>query len=129
VAEDGLKRVLVIDDAALVRAFYRAALESAGFAVEEALNGIEALETLAAKDFDLLIVDVNMPRMDGLTFLHALRRRDDAAAGVPALVTSTEAGRQDMEAACRAGASHYLVKPLTQEVLAHYAVLLSGAPA
>jgi two-component system chemotaxis response regulator CheY len=129
VAEDGLKRVLVIDDAALVRAFYRAALQDAGFEVDEALNGLEALEKLRDHDFDLLIVDVNMPRMDGLTFLSALRRQDGGQAGIPALVISTESGRADREAARKAGANYYLVKPLTQEALAHHVALLSGAAA
>lgn len=126
-AETGPRRVLVVDDAALVRAFYRAALEDAGFEVHDALNGLEALETLNDHVFDLLIVDVNMPRMDGLTFLSTLRRQDSDHAGVPALVISTEAGPLDAAAARKAGANYYLVKPLTQETLAYYAVLLSGA--
>ena len=62
----------------LVRRYYRDALERAGFDVDEALNGVEALEKLLAEPFDLLIVDVNMPQMDGFTFLKALRRQDGA---------------------------------------------------
>ena len=69
------KRILVVDDASLVRRFYRDALERAGFEVDEALNGVEALEKLLVEPADLLIVDVNMPQMDGLTFLRALRRQ------------------------------------------------------
>ncbi|RYE51945.1 MAG: response regulator, partial [Rhizobiaceae bacterium] len=67
-------KVLVVDDANLVRLYYREALELAGFEVEEALNGLEALEKLLLDPVDLLIVDVNMPQMDGITFLRALRR-------------------------------------------------------
>ena len=52
-----------------MRRYYREALERAGFEVDEALNGVEALEKLLAEPADLLIVDVNMPQMDGLTFL------------------------------------------------------------
>ena len=106
-----MKRVLVIDDAALVRLYYRKALEGAGFHVEEALNGLEALELLA-QPFDLLIVDVNMPQMDGFTFLETLRRQELPAASIPALVTSTESGPQDFAAARAAGANFYLVKPI-----------------
>ena len=73
------KRILVVDDASLVRRYYRDALERAGFEVDEALNGLEALEKLLASRSDLLIVDVNMPQMDGLTFLQALRRQALAA--------------------------------------------------
>ena len=67
------KTVLVIDDASLVRLYYRATLEAAGFRVEEALNGLEALEKLPGLVPDLLIVDVNMPQMDGFSFLRTLR--------------------------------------------------------
>lgn len=128
-ADAAPKRVLVIDDAALVRAYYRDALEGAGFVVDEAMNGVEALEKLAFEAPDLLIVDVNMPQMDGLTFLYALRRQSGPAAGVPALVTSTESGPQDLAAARRAGANFYLVKPITQEMLARYAALFCGLSA
>ena len=78
-------RVLVVDDSSLVRLYYRSALEKAGFEVEQAINGIEAMERALSQPFDLVIVDVNMPRMDGFTFLRALRRgagRCRDAAGV-----------------------------------------------
>jgi two-component system chemotaxis response regulator CheY len=120
------KRVLVIDDAALMRLYYRDALEGAGFEVDEALNGLEALEKLLATPADLLIVDVNMPQMDGLTFLHTLRRHDLPLGATPALVTSTESRPQDFEAARAAGANFYLVKPVTREQLVAHAALLTG---
>lgn len=128
-ADAAAKRVLVIDDAALVRAYYRDALEGAGFVVDEALNGVEALEKLTLEVANLLVVDVNMPQMDGLTFLRTLRRQSGPAAGIPALVTSTESGAQDVAAARRAGANFYLVKPITQEMLARYAALFCGRSA
>ena len=120
------KRVLVVDDASLVRMYYRQALEAAGFQVEEALNGLEALEKLLVTPVDLLIVDVNMPRMDGLTFLNAVRRKDPPVCGIPAMVTSSEAGAQDREAARAAGANFYLVKPVSQDTLVQYAALMCG---
>ena len=122
------KRVLVVDDAALVRTYYRSALEARGFVVEEALNGLEGLEKLLLQPFDLAIVDVNMPQMDGITFLHTLRSKELPISGIPVLVTSTEAGVQDMAAARRAGANYYLVKPIKQETLAEYAAIFCGAP-
>ena len=67
-----------------------------------------------------------MPQMDGLTFLRTLRRQVPAIASIPALVTSTEAGPQDMEAARAAGANLYLVKPVAQDRLAAYAAMLCG---
>jgi len=122
-------RVLVIDDAALVRLYYREALERAGYAVDEALNGLEALEKLLVAPADLLIVDINMPQMDGLTFLRALRGQDGPNASIPALVTSTEAGPQDLAAARSAGANFYLVKPISRKALVEHAALLCGIPA
>jgi two-component system chemotaxis response regulator CheY len=124
--ESGKRRVLVVDDASLVRLYYREALEAAGFEVDEALNGLEALEKLLTVPADLLIVDVNMPQMDGFTFLRTLRRQAGETAAIPALVTSTEAGPQDVEAAYAAGANYYLVKPMAQDVLADHARRLSG---
>jgi two-component system chemotaxis response regulator CheY len=121
------KRILIVDDASLVRAYYRQALERAGFEVEEALNGLEALEKLLMQDFDAAIVDVNMPQMDGMTFLRAVRARELPAGGIPALVTSTEAGDQDIVAARSAGANYYLVKPVAQQTLVDYVAMLSGA--
>src|ERR1043165_3660288 len=81
------KTILVVDDASLVRLYYRSILESAGFRVEEALNGLEALEKLLSVPVDLLIVDINMPQMDGFTFLARLRRKELPLAAIPALVT------------------------------------------
>lgn len=121
------KTVLVIDDASLVRLYYRTTLEAAGFRVEEAMNGLEALEKLLAAPVDLLIVDVNMPQMDGFTLLEVLRRKELPLAGIPALITSTEAHEKDFEAARLAGANFYVVKPIAQEALVEYATMLSGA--
>src|ERR1700761_7175499 len=120
------KRILIVDDAALVRHYYRDILERAGFAVGEALNGLEALEKLLADPPDMLVVDINMPRMDGITFLAELRKQALPHAAIPALVTSTEAGAQDKEAARAAGANFYHVKPLGPELLARYAALFCG---
>src|SRR4029079_12799564 len=94
-ADSTKKRVMVIDDAALVRLYYRGALEHAGFQVDEALNGLEALEKLLKTPVALLIVDVNMPQMDGFTFIEAVRRQQMPLASTPALITSTEDGPQD----------------------------------
>ena len=121
------RTILIVDDASLVRLYYRSALEEAGFQVHEALNGLEALEKLTTLAVDLLIVDINMPQMDGLTFLKTVRRGELPGAGVPALVTSTESKPADFAAAREAGANFYIPKPLDREQLVTYATLLSGA--
>ena len=120
------KKILVIDDASLVRAYYRQALERVGYVVDEALNGVEGLEKLLMQAYDVVIVDINMPLMDGMTFLGTLRSRELPISGTPALVTSTEGGAQDAAAARRAGANYYLVKPVSQTALADYVDILAG---
>jgi two-component system chemotaxis response regulator CheY len=126
VSASAKKRVLVIDDASLVRAYYRQALERAGYHVDEALNGLEGLEKILMHPFDVVIVDINMPQMDGMTFLRTLRAKELPAGGIPALVTSTEAGPQDIAAARQAGANYYLVKSVSQATLVEYVGMLSG---
>ena len=120
------KRVLIVDDASLVRRFFRDALEKAGFEVDEALNEVEALEKLLVEAVDLAIVDINMPQMDGFTFLKALRRQAPPLCSIPTLVISTEAGDHDRIAARAAGANFYLVKPVTQQQLAEHASVMCG---
>ena len=119
-------RVLVVDDGALVRMYYRGILERAGFVVDEALNGIEGLERVLGATYDLLVVDVNMPKMDGYSFLRALRGREPPIRSIPALMTSTEAADGDREVARAAGANFYLVKPLSEDVLVAHARSLAG---
>ena len=124
-----MKRVLIVDDAATVRMYHRSILEAAGYKVEEAWNGIEALEkALEAPSgfYDLYIVDVNMPKLDGYGFLRELRQQDILQA--PAIMVSTEAATRDELAAYRAGASGYLVKPAKpQQLLAHVRLMLGEA--
>lgn len=121
-------RVLVIDDASLVRLYYRKILETAGYDVAESLNGLEALERVLERPPDLMIVDVNMPQMDGLTFLATLRQQPLPCGGTPALVISTESAAQDMLAARLAGANYYLIKPISEEVLKQHVAMLCGIP-
>ena len=119
-------QILVVDDSSLVRLYYRSALEKAGFEVEQAINGIEAMERALSQRFDLVIVDVNMPRMDGFTFVRALRRSAAGVAALPALVISTESEMQDIEAARAAGANFYLVKPVAEAKLVQHVCVLTG---
>jgi two-component system chemotaxis response regulator CheY len=120
-----LARILVVDDATVVRLYYRQILEQAGYRIEEAINGVEGLEKAIQNSFDLCIVDVNMPLMDGYAFLRALRREPITHA-LPALMTTTEAAAADHRAALAAGANSYLVKPVPQEKLALYVAALLG---
>jgi two-component system, chemotaxis family, chemotaxis protein CheY len=120
------KTILVVDDASLVRLYYRSILEPPGFLVKEAINGLEAMETVLTTPVDLLIVDVNMPHMDGFTFIGSLRQKELPLASIPALITSTEAAQADFDAARAAGANFYLVKPIAPETLVQFAAMFCG---
>ena len=117
--------VLVIDDSATTRLFYRATLESAGFGVGEAANGLEGLEKAMLEPFDLVIVDINMPKMDGFAFLSELRRREGVR-DLPALVVSTQKRDDDRRRAHAAGANAYVVKPIDPRELVAYGRLMTG---
>ena len=125
-AAASLPRVLVVDDSSLVRLYYRDVLEKRGFDVDQAMNGLEAMERVLAQPFDLLIVDVNMPKMDGFSFLRELRRSKSEAAALPALIISTEAGREDAAEARAGGANFYLVKPVSEADLRDHVAVLTG---
>lgn len=117
--------VLVVDDASTVRAYHGAILTEAGFVVREAANGYEALEMTLAEQFALVVVDVNMPVMDGYTFVEEVRR-GALSPDVPIIMISTEREPGDAEEAYRRGANLYLVKPTDPQQLALTARLLTG---
>ena len=121
-----MKRILVVDDAATVRMYHRGILESSGYSVEEAWNGIEALEKALESPFDLYLVDVNMPKLDGHGFLRELRQQDIPQQ--PAIMVSTEDAERDELAAYRAGANGYLIKPVqAPRLLIHVRLMLGEA--
>jgi two-component system chemotaxis response regulator CheY len=123
-----MKRILIVDDAATVRLYYRTILESANYSVEEAINGIEALEKIMLISFDLCVVDINMPKLDGYGFLKELRRQ--AIDQPPVIMISTEAQASDRQQAYRLGANLYLIKPVKpSELLTHVRLLLGEARA
>lgn len=121
-------RILVVDDSITMRLFYRSVLEAAGFHVDEAANGLEGYERILTHDFDLLIVDVNMPKMDGYTMIRAIRG-EAAVRHVPAVFVSTEADESDAALAYEAGANLYLVKPVVPVELTEVARLMTGVGA
>jgi two-component system, chemotaxis family, chemotaxis protein CheY len=118
-----MKRILIVDDAATVRMYHRSILEAAGYQVETALNGIEALEKALQSPFELYLVDVNMPMLDGYSFLRELRQQDIPQS--PAIMVSTEADARDRMEAFRSGANSYLVKPvMPAQLMAQVRILL-----
>ncbi|KJS42466.1 MAG: chemotaxis protein CheY [Rhodospirillaceae bacterium BRH_c57] len=122
---DAKTRILVIDDGITMRLYYRSVLEAAGFEVEEAANGVEGHEKALSQHFDMMIVDINMPKMDGYSLLRAIRK-NPAIHGVPAVTISTEARPDDAIKAFEAGANFYLTKPVAPEDLTEVARLMTG---
>jgi two-component system, chemotaxis family, chemotaxis protein CheY len=120
-------RVLVVDDAATVRMYHGSLLREAGFEVAEAANGVEALEAALTNDFDLFLIDVNMPKMDGYTCVGELRGQE-VTSTAPIVMISTEDAPVDAEKAYAAGANLYLVKPVSGPRLVRLARMLTGCP-
>ena len=118
-------RVLIVEDGITMRMFYRDVLERAGFEVEEAVNGLEGVERAMTGSFDLLVVDINMPKMDGSQVIRAVRE-DERLWRVPVITISTEDKEADAMKAYEAGANFYLTKPVRPVDLAEMARLLTG---
>ena len=120
-----MPHALIIDDSSTTRMYYREILEEAQFVVDEAINGIEGLEKAMNQSFDVFIVDLNMPKMNGYAFLDQARRAADLQA-VPAIMISTEAREADRLRAYAAGANVYLVKPVNPIDLTAHVRLMTG---
>ncbi|WP_293825294.1 response regulator [uncultured Brevundimonas sp.] len=102
--------VLTIDDSRTMRDMLLLALEDAGFTVIQAVDGVEGLETLAARGADVVITDINMPRMDGFGVIEGVRA-DPNHRATPVLVLTTESDADKKARARAAGATGWIVKP------------------
>ncbi|WP_322964571.1 response regulator [Sphingomonas fuzhouensis] len=108
--------ILTVDDSASLRMAIRIALTGAGYTVTEAADGVEGLAKATATRFDLIVTDLNMPNMDGLEMIRALRQQP-AQAGVPIIFLTTESDDSMKAQAKAAGATGWLVKPFQPEQL------------
>ena len=108
--------ILTVDDSASLRMAIRIALSGAGYAVTEASDGAEGLAKATAQRFDLIVTDLNMPNMDGLEMIRALRQQP-AQAGIPIIFLTTESDDAMKAQAKAAGATGWLVKPFQAEQL------------
>ena len=118
-ANPALARVLIVDDLPELRRLWRREFESAGYDAVEAPNGKVALELVAAGRFDLVVSDVRMPQMDGLSLLRILHEQE------PSLPVVLVTGSPDSNSAAQArelGAFDFLEKPLSFERLLRVAV-------
>lgn len=117
--------ILAVDDSPSLRMAVRAALTGAGYDVIEACDGVDALGKAASARFDMVITDLNMPNMDGLTLIRELRRTPSQM-GVPIVFLTTESDDALKQEAKAAGATGWLVKPFNAEQLVRIARKVIG---
>ncbi|WP_406821093.1 hybrid sensor histidine kinase/response regulator [Pseudomonas sp. KnCO4] len=103
------KRILVVDDSLTVRELQRKLLGNRGYDVAVAVDGMDGWNALRAEDFDLLITDIDMPRMDGIELV-TLVRRDQRLQSLPVMVVSYKDREEDRRRGLDAGADYYLAK-------------------
>lgn len=119
--------ILAVDDSTSVRKMVESALRYKGYAVVAAADGLEALEALEREQFNLVVMDINMPRMDGLSLLKTIRERPEWA-GLPILMLTTEGQETDRDRALAMGATDYMVKPFKPtQLLERVAALLEAS--
>ncbi len=107
--EAARKRILVVDDSLTVRELQRKLLLNRGYDVAVAVDGMDGWNALRSEDFDLLITDIDMPRMDGIELV-SLVRRDNRLQSLPVMVVSYKDREEDRRRGLDAGADYYLAK-------------------
>lgn len=109
-------RILTVDDSRTMLQMLRIALSSRGFEVVQAENGKEGLAALENGPFDVVISDLNMPVMDGFTFIRTLRQ-NPRNGGLPVLILTTETSKDKRDEGRAAGATGWIVKPFDPDKL------------
>jgi len=104
------KTIMIVDDSASLRQVVAISLKGAGYDVVEACDGVDALKKLDGRKLHLIISDVNMPNMDGLTFVKAAKQLP-AYKFTPVIMLTTEAGDAMKQQGQAAGAKAWVVKP------------------
>ncbi len=110
------KEILTVDDSTSMRRLVALTLRAAGYDATEACSGMEAWQIAKTKQFDLVLADVNMPEMDGITLIRSLRALPGYAS-IPMLMLTTAMSPQKKQEGKAAGASGWIVKPFDQEQL------------
>jgi DNA-binding response OmpR family regulator len=113
---DRLRRVLVVDDDETTRNLLMATFDLRGLAVSAASDGIEALDSIRAQPPDVVVLDIMMPRLDGIRTLGAMKASRDLR-DIPVVLLSAKAQSSDIELGFRVGAADYVVKPFDPEDL------------
>ncbi|MBS0253005.1 MAG: response regulator [Proteobacteria bacterium] len=108
--------LLAIDDSPSVRQMIRVTFASAGFEIIEASDGLEGLQKATSTHIDIVVTDLNMPRMNGLAFIRHLRARPTYHS-LPIIVLTTESDQAALKEASAAGASAWITKPFNVQGL------------
>jgi two-component system chemotaxis response regulator CheY len=111
-----MANILVVDDSTTMRQMVNFTLTGAGHNVVEAADGVDALKTVGENKFDLVITDINMPKMDGISLIKALRAMPSFKF-IPILTLTTEAQSEKKQEGKDAGATGWIVKPFNPESL------------
>ena len=111
-----MKTILTVDDSASLRQMVRLTLAGAGYNVAEAADGAEGLKKAQASQASMVVTDLNMPVMDGMTFIRELRKLP-AYKGVPIVFLTTESDAARKAEAKQAGATGWITKPFQQDQL------------
>lgn len=111
-----MKKCLIVDDSKIVRKVVRRILDPHGFDMAEAEDGQDALNQVKAQAFDFIILDWNMPVMDGVTFLKEMRA-DSSISQPKVIFCTTENDFSKIETALSAGADEYVMKPFDEEII------------
>ena len=122
------KTALVVDDSTTMRRMVGFTLREAGFEIVEGVNGEQGLNRLDAQAVDIIVTDVHMPVMDGLSMVEAVRRRADHRF-TPILILTTESGDEMKRRGKEAGASGWIVKPFNPVQLQEVVCRLLRLPA
>ena len=115
--------VMIVDDSKTVRNYHSSILKTMGIEIVEAENGMEALEKSLGAKIDLYLVDVNMPIMDGYSFIRDLRKQEKHKQ-VPVIMVTTQAKEEDKLNAYKVGANLFETKPIKPDQLQAYVDIL-----
>ena len=105
-----MKTVLTVDDSRTMRDMLHMALSEAGYRVVQAVDGLDGLEVLQGETPDVIVTDINMPRMDGFGFIEGVRK-ESKYRSIPILVLTTESDAAKKARAREAGATGWIIKP------------------
>lgn len=113
-----MNKILVVDDSQLIHSMYRLVFRRyKGCTIVDAMNGLEAFEILSREsDFDLILLDINMPVMNGIQFMEKIKK-ENLYRNIPIIVISTEGKQEDTLRALKLGAWGYVVKPFKPHML------------